>query len=148
MFATRPASPIHVATAARATASPQAGPKSSIIDSYFSGAGPTIPVRPHTTRAWRPVELWTSAGRSARRDPTRGDLPVAIDTLTHPDDTKSWPDLAIGLYDRLTGRAAEITYEFEDFELMIPSSASADATHARWRMSGVLKIRTRDTAGG
>ncbi|MEY3032531.1 MAG: hypothetical protein RLZZ622_1006, partial [Planctomycetota bacterium] len=26
----------------------------------------------------------------------------------------SWPDLAIGLYDRLTGRQAEIAYEFED----------------------------------
>lgn len=72
---------------------------------------------------------------------------MATETPTHPEDTKSWPDLAIGLYDRLTGRGAEITYEFDDFELMIPSSASDDATHARWRMSGVLKIRTRDSAG-
>ena len=69
---------------------------------------------------------------------------MPTETLQH--DTKSWPDLAIGLYDRLTGRGAEITYEFEDFELMIPSSASADATHAKWKMSGVLKIRTRDAA--
>jgi len=73
---------------------------------------------------------------------------MATDTATHPADTKTWPDLAIGLYDRLTGRGAEITYEFEDFELLIPSSASGDATHAKWRMSGILKIRTRDTAGG
>jgi hypothetical protein len=73
---------------------------------------------------------------------------MSVDTPTLPGDTKNWPDLAIGLYDRLTGRGAEITYEFEDFELLIPSSASADATHAKWRMSGVLKIRTRDTAGG
>jgi hypothetical protein len=28
--------------------------------------------------------------------------------------TKTWPDLAIGLYERLTGRNAEITYEFVD----------------------------------
>ena len=35
-------------------------------------------------------------------------------------DTKTWPDLAIGLYDRLTGRGAEIVYEFQDFELLIP----------------------------
>lgn len=63
-------------------------------------------------------------------------------------DTKTWPDLAIGLYDRLTGREAEITYEFQDFELYIPSSASPDATHAKWRMNGVLKIRTRDHAQG
>ncbi|QEH35235.1 hypothetical protein OJF2_37820 [Aquisphaera giovannonii] len=63
-------------------------------------------------------------------------------------DTKTWPDLAMGLYDRLTGRGAEITYQFEDFELLIPSSASEAAAHARWRMNGVLRIRTRDNAGG
>lgn len=62
-------------------------------------------------------------------------------------DTKTWPDLAIGLYDRLTGRGAEIVYEFEDFELLIPSSASSEATHAKWRMNGVIKIRTRDNGG-
>ncbi len=28
-------------------------------------------------------------------------------------DTLNWPDLAIGLYDRLTGRGSEITYEFD-----------------------------------
>ena len=70
---------------------------------------------------------------------------MATDILAN--DTKTWPDLAIGLYDRLTGRGAEITYEFENFELLIPSSASPDATHAKWRMSGILKIRTRDAAG-
>jgi hypothetical protein len=65
-----------------------------------------------------------------------------------PDETKTWPDLAIGLYERLTGRGAEITYHFENFELFIPSSASPDATHAKWRMNGVLKIRTRDGEEG
>lgn len=69
---------------------------------------------------------------------------MATDAAMH--DTKTWPDLAIGLYDRLTGRGAEIVYEFENFELLIPSSASSDATHAKWRMNGVLKIRTRDHA--
>ena len=62
-------------------------------------------------------------------------------------DTKTWPDLAIGLYDRLTGRGAEITYEFDNFELLIPSSASDEATHAKWKMNGTIKIRTRDTGG-
>ena len=31
----------------------------------------------------------------------------------------SWPDLAIGLYDRLTGRQAEISYEFENLHVQI-----------------------------
>lgn len=59
-------------------------------------------------------------------------------------DTKNWPDLAIGLYDRLSGRGAEICYEFENLEILIPSSTDPDATHAKWRLNGTIKIRTRD----
>ena len=62
---------------------------------------------------------------------------------TEPE-TRTWPDLAIGLYDKLTGRDAEIAYRFEDFQLEIPSSTSPDADHARWRMNGLLKITTRN----
>ncbi len=59
-------------------------------------------------------------------------------------DTKTWPDLAIGLYDRLTGRDAEIAYDFDNFELHIPSSTASDAEHARWKMNGTLRITTRN----
>lgn len=62
-------------------------------------------------------------------------------------DTRTWPDLAIGLYDKLTGRGAEITYEFCNFEISVPSSASPDAQHAIWRLNGTVKIRTRDEGG-
>lgn len=61
-------------------------------------------------------------------------------------DTQTWPDLAIGLYDKLTGRGAEITYEFQSMEISVPSSASPTAQHATWRFSGTVKIRTRDEA--
>lgn len=60
--------------------------------------------------------------------------------------TETWPDLAIGLYDRLTGRNAEITYELEDFELGVPSRVGDDAKHATWTINGSLKIRTQDDA--
>lgn len=62
------------------------------------------------------------------------------------DHTNSWPELAIGLYDKLTGRNAEITYEFDNFELYVPSGTGDDVTHAKWRMNGALRIRTRDGA--
>jgi hypothetical protein len=62
---------------------------------------------------------------------------------TNPDTT-TWPDLAIGLYDKLTGRGAEITYEFNGLEISVPSSASTDARHATWRLNGTVKIRTKD----
>ena len=63
-------------------------------------------------------------------------------------ETKTWPELAIGLYDKLTGRNAEITYSFDDFELFVPSSASENASHAKWKMNGTLRITTRDNVNG
>jgi hypothetical protein len=56
----------------------------------------------------------------------------------------TWPDLAIGLYDKLTGRNAEITYEFENLEVSVPSSASDQAAYAHWKLNGIVKIRARD----
>lgn len=60
--------------------------------------------------------------------------------------TRTWPELAIGLYDKLTERNAEITYEFDDFELGIPSSTRGDADQARWQVNGKLKITTGNGA--
>jgi len=61
------------------------------------------------------------------------------------DDTRTWPELAIGLYDKLTGRGAEITYDFEDFELSVPSKVGDGAEYADWKMNGKLKIRTSES---
>ena len=61
-------------------------------------------------------------------------------------ETKTWPELAIGLYDQLTGRNAEITYEFDNFDLYVPSKAGEKGSteHAHWKMNGTLRIRTKD----
>ena len=67
--------------------------------------------------------------------------------MTTEHETNNWPELAIGLYDKLTGRDAEISYSFDDFELFIPSSTAADASHARWKMNGTVRITTRNAAG-
>lgn len=56
-------------------------------------------------------------------------------------ETKNWPDLAIGLYDKLTGREAEISYQFDDFELHVPSGTN-DNDAAKWKMNGTLKVKT------
>ena len=60
------------------------------------------------------------------------------------EETTTWPDLAIGLYDKLTGRNAEITYVFEDLDVHVPSSVSGDAQHAKWKLNGKVKIHTRE----
>ena len=58
--------------------------------------------------------------------------------------TKSWPDLAIGLYDRLTGRNAEITYAFDRLQVRVPSGTGENAEHADWLINGTIRIRTKD----
>ena len=47
--------------------------------------------------------------------------------MSDGEHTTNWPDLAIGLYDRLTGRNAEITYEFQDMHVKIPSGTAPRA---------------------
>lgn len=66
---------------------------------------------------------------------------------TDKEATETWPELAIGLYDKLTGRGAEITYEFEDFVVMVPSKVGDSADQARWKMNGKLRIRTSENEG-
>jgi len=63
---------------------------------------------------------------------------------TEIDETRTWPELAIGLYERLTGRGAEIAYEFEDMQVDVPDRVGEDANHARWRLDGTLTIRTSE----
>ncbi len=60
------------------------------------------------------------------------------------DHTQSWPELAIGLYDKLTDRNAEISYEADNMEVWVPSGVGENATHALWKVNGTLKIRARD----
>ena len=58
--------------------------------------------------------------------------------------TTDWSELAISLYDKLTGRNAEISYEADNMEVWVPSGVGDDAQHARWKVNGTLKIRARD----
>ncbi len=60
------------------------------------------------------------------------------------EHTKNWPDLAIGLYDRLTGQGAEITYLFENLQVLVPSGTGDQAEHAKWHLNGSITIRTKD----
>ncbi len=70
------------------------------------------------------------------------------DTPSTDQQTQTWPELAIGLYDKLTGRGAEIEYEFDDFDLRVPSGTGSNASHAHWKMNGTVRVRTRDPEHG
>jgi hypothetical protein len=62
-------------------------------------------------------------------------------------NTQSWPDLAIGLYEKLTGKGAIISYDFEDFTIGVPKEAGSSELTS-WKMNGKLKISTSEKKGG
>ena len=64
------------------------------------------------------------------------------------EHTTNWPDLAIGLFERLTGKNAVIVYEFSDMHVKIPSGTGPTAEHAEWVLNGSMKIRTEHTGQG
>lgn len=60
------------------------------------------------------------------------------------EHTTNWPDLAIGLYDRLTGNNAEISYGFDEMHIQVPSGTGENAQHAEWVLNGTVKISTSE----
>ncbi|MEF8894437.1 hypothetical protein [Halodesulfurarchaeum sp.] len=60
------------------------------------------------------------------------------------EEPTEWSDLAMGLYERLTGREAAIVYEFEDMEIQVPSKVGEDAEHTPWQLDGTVSITTRE----
>ena len=57
--------------------------------------------------------------------------------------THTWPELAIGLFEQLTGKNAEIIYSFEDMSIQIPSGTGSSAKLAPWKLDGTMRIRTK-----
>ncbi len=66
--------------------------------------------------------------------------------MTDAAETQTWPDLAIGLYDRLTDRNAEIAYSFDQLEIAVPSSTKSGSESAHWRLNGSVRVSTRSAA--
>lgn len=71
---------------------------------------------------------------------------MSTDELEEPaaEESTTWPDLGIALYERLTGRGAEISYTFDEMEVRVPSKAGDDAEHAHWRLNGTLRVSTSE----
>lgn len=60
----------------------------------------------------------------------------------------TWPELAVELLEKLTGRGAEFTCEFVDLEVQGPSASGAGAPPARWKLNGTLKLRAKENPSG
>ena len=64
--------------------------------------------------------------------------------MNDQSEMTTWPDFAIVLYDLLTGRKAEITYDFDNLEIHVPLASGTSADYAVWKINGALKIRARE----
>ena len=54
-----------------------------------------------------------------------------------------WANLLTDLFDRLTGKGAEVTYNFQNLEIDIPRAAGPQGTElgsAKWVINGRLAI--------
>ena len=65
-------------------------------------------------------------------------------TETNNKPVETWPDLAAGLYDKLTGRNASITYNFENFKLQVPTKVGSE-TKTEWEFEGKITISTSES---
>ncbi|WP_041393872.1 hypothetical protein [Photobacterium profundum] len=60
------------------------------------------------------------------------------------NNTTNWPELAGALYDKLTERHAELTYEFDKIEIGVPSNTGDKSDHSTWTVNGSISIRGRN----
>ena len=58
----------------------------------------------------------------------------------------TWPQVAVILFDLLSGRKAEVTWEFERMEIHVPITTGSDTEYAIWKLNGALKVRAREEA--
>lgn len=68
--------------------------------------------------------------------------------MAETNSTQDWPELFVGLYDRLTGSNAEISYSFDGLEIEIPSSTGPNSPRATWKFTGTMRISTKDMSKG
>jgi hypothetical protein len=64
--------------------------------------------------------------------------------------TTQWANLLTDLIDRLTGKGAEVSYNFQGLEIDIPSAAGPQGQElggARWVVNGRLTISARTQTG-
>jgi len=56
----------------------------------------------------------------------------------------TWPEAAADLFDLLTGRKAEITYQLDNLEVYVPLESGSETEHAVWKLNGSIKVSARE----
>ena len=58
--------------------------------------------------------------------------------------SNQWADLLSELFDRLTGKEAEVTYTFDNLEINVPEASGPDGKalgRAKWTINGKILIK-------
>jgi hypothetical protein len=68
--------------------------------------------------------------------------------MTSSDNTSKssgqWADLLADLFDKLTGKEAEVTYTFDNLEINVPEAVGPDGKtlgSAKWTINGKILIK-------
>jgi hypothetical protein len=69
-------------------------------------------------------------------------------SMNENGERTAWPDFAIALFDLLSGRKAELTWEFENMEVHVPMTTGTNTEYAVWKFNGLLKVRAREEMPG
>jgi hypothetical protein len=64
--------------------------------------------------------------------------------MPEKEEHLTWPQAAVDLFDLLTGRKAEVTYQFDNLEIHVPAETGPDTDHAIWKLNGAIKVRARE----
>ncbi len=60
---------------------------------------------------------------------------------TEPDETRNWPELVAGIYDRVREDSDDgISVRFREMEIQVPSRTGEDADHAHWTVDGTIDL--------
>ena len=76
------------------------------------------------------------------------DLIPSVSNMTSSDKTSKssgqWADLLADLFDKLTGKEAEVTYTFDNLEINVPEAVGPDGKtlgSAKWTINGKILIK-------
>ena len=64
--------------------------------------------------------------------------------MTDRVEKTTWPDVAVTLFDLLSGRKAEVTWEFERMEIHVQITTGINTEYTVWIINCVLKVGVRE----
>lgn len=56
------------------------------------------------------------------------------------EESRTWPEWATALYDRLGQLGSEFTVRFQDTNVTIPSATALKTLQTPWKVSGTIKV--------